>query len=69
MDTHNKIFEIIKNTKAYNLLKADNVEFISVSQKGKPDPVDQIADLVERTPDIISKIKDIFTKDKEENNG
>ncbi len=23
MDTHNKIFEIIKNTKAYNLLKAD----------------------------------------------
>ncbi len=43
-----------------------DVEFINVSQKGKPDPVDQIADLVERTPDIISKIKDIFSK-KEDN--
>lgn len=42
-----------------------DVEFINVSQKGKPDPVDQIADLVERTPDIIAKIKDIFAKDKE----
>ncbi|MBQ9085939.1 MAG: sporulation protein YtfJ [Clostridia bacterium] len=39
------------------------VEFISINQKGKPDPVDQIADLVERTPDIIAKIKDIFAKD------
>ena len=42
------------------------VEFINVSSKGKPDPVDQIADLVERTPDIIAKIKDLFAKDKEE---
>lgn len=40
------------------------VDFINVSQKGKPDPVDQIADLVERTPEIIAKVKDIFAKDK-----
>ena len=40
-----------------------SVEFISVSHKGKPDPVDQIADLVERTPDIIARVKDLFTKD------
>ena len=40
-----------------------DVEFLPVSQKGKPDPVDQIADLVERAPDIISKIKDIFAKE------
>lgn len=40
-----------------------SVEFINVSQKGKPDPVDQIADLVERTPDIIAKIKDLFSKE------
>ena len=40
-----------------------DVEFINIGQKGKPDPVDQLADLVERTPDIIAKIKDIFTKD------
>ena len=40
------------------------VDFINVSQKGKPDPVDQIADLVERTPEIIAKVKDIFAKEK-----
>ncbi len=40
-----------------------DVEFLPVSQKGKPDPVDQIADLVERAPDIIAKIKDIFAKE------
>lgn len=39
------------------------VEFINVGMKGKPDPVDQVADLVERTPDIIAKIKDIFKKE------
>ena len=43
-----------------------DVEFINVSQKGKPDPVDQIADFVERTTDIIAKIKDIFSKDSKE---
>ena len=52
------------NPIGFLIVDADgDVEFINVSQKGKPDPVDQIADLVERTPDIISKIKDIFTKD------
>ena len=40
-----------------------DVEYINVNQKGKPDPVDQIADLVERTPDIIAKIKDLFAKE------
>lgn len=43
-----------------------DVEFINVGTKGKPDPVDQIADLVERTPDIISKIKNIFSKEPKE---
>lgn len=43
-----------------------DVDFINVSTKAKPDPVDQIADLVERTPDIISKIKDIFSKEPKE---
>lgn len=42
-----------------------DVDFINIGQKGKPDPVDQIADLVERTPDIIAKIKDIFAKEPE----
>ena len=43
-----------------------DVDFINVGMKGKPDPVDQIADLVERTPDIIAKIKDIFSKEPKE---
>lgn len=43
--------------------KDGDVEFINVGMKGKPDPVDQIADFVERTPDIIAKIKDIFSKE------
>ena len=43
-----------------------DVEFINIGMKGKPDPVDQIADLVERTPDIIAKIKDIFSKEPKE---
>lgn len=43
--------------------RCGDVEYISVNQKGKPDPVDQIADLVERTPDIIAKIKDLFKKE------
>jgi sporulation protein YtfJ len=46
--------------------KDGDVEFINVSSKGKPDPVDQIADLVERTPDIIAKIKNLFAKEKSE---
>ncbi len=43
-----------------------DVEFINVSSKIKPDPIDQIADFVERTPDIIAKIKKIFSKEPEE---
>lgn len=46
--------------------KDGSVEFINVSAKGKPDPVDQIADLVERTPDIIAKIKELFAKDEKD---
>ena len=43
--------------------KYGDVEFLSTSTKVKPDPIDQIADFVERTPDIIAKIKDLFAKD------
>ena len=39
------------------------VDFINVNDKSAPDPVDQIADLVERTPDIIAKIRDLFIAD------
>lgn len=40
-----------------------DVDFINVVSKGKPDPVDQIADFVERTPEIIARIKELFSKE------
>ena len=40
------------------------VDFINVNQKGAPDPVDQIADLVERVPALIARIKDLFIDDR-----
>ena len=39
------------------------VDFINVTQKGSPDPIDQIADLVERVPDVIARVKDLFESD------
>lgn len=45
--------------------KYGDVDFLNVASKGKPDPVDQIADIVERTPEIIARIKELFDKDKE----
>ncbi len=41
-----------------------DVDFLNVVNKGKPDPVDQIADLIDRTPDIIARIKEIFDSEK-----
>ncbi len=40
------------------------VDFLSIADNGKSDPIDQIADIIERTPDIIARLKDIFTKNK-----
>ena len=40
------------------------VDFINVTQKAcAPEPIEQIADLVERVPDVIARIKDLFTPD------
>lgn len=43
--------------------KDGDVDFINVGMKIKADPIDQIADLVERAPDIVAKIKKLFTKE------
>ena len=43
--------------------KDGDVDFINVGMKIKADPIDQIADLVERTPDILAKIKKLFSKE------
>ena len=45
------------------IAKDGSVDFINVGMKIKADPVDQIADLVEKTPDILAKIKKLFSKE------
>lgn len=40
--------------------KFGKTDFISVEGKGTPDPVEQISDLLDRSPEIIQKIKNIF---------
>ena len=40
------------------------VEVLPVAKDGASDPVERVADLIEKTPDIIGRIKRIFKKDK-----
>lgn len=40
---------------------AGEVEMINVGVKNPADPIEQIADLIERSPDIIARIKTILT--------
>ena len=42
--------------------KNGKTEFVSVNSKPANDPVEQISDLIDRSPEIIEKIKNIFTK-------
>ena len=44
--------------------KNGNVEFLNVGMKTTPDPIDQIADFIERTPDIIARLKEVFAKEE-----
>ena len=44
-------------------------DFISVEGKTAPDPVEQVSDLLDRSPEIIQKIKNIFAhKDEKPQN-
>jgi sporulation protein YtfJ len=43
---------------------AGEVEMINVGVKNPSDPIEQIADLIERSPEIIGRIKAILTKDE-----
>lgn len=42
------------------------VEMINVGMKNPSDPLEQIADLIERSPEIIGKIKALLSKEKTE---
>ena len=49
--------------------KEGDVELINIGVKSPSDPVEQISDLIDRTPEIIAKIKALFGKDsKDEEN-
>ena len=43
---------------------AGEVEVLPLAKDGSCDPVERVADLIEKTPDIIGRIKRIFKKDK-----
>ena len=43
-----------------------NVEMLNVGMKNPSDPIEQIADIIERSPEIISRVKALLGKDKSE---
>ncbi len=45
--------------------KDGNVELINIGVKNPSDPIEQISDLIDRSPEIIAKIKALFAKDKD----
>ena len=50
------------------VINADGkVDLINVGVKNPSDPIEQIADFIERSPEIIAKIKALLGKDKSEN--
>ena len=41
-----------------------NVDMINVGVKSPSDPIEQIANLLDRSPEIIAKVKSLLGKDK-----
>ena len=46
--------------------KDGSVELINIGVKNPSDPLEQISDLIDRSPEIIAKIKALFAKDSAE---
>ena len=46
--------------------KDGDVELINIGVKNPTDPMEQLSDIIDRSPEIIAKIKAIFAKDKTE---
>ena len=44
--------------------KDGDVELINIGVKNPTDPMEQLADIIDRSPEIIAKIKALFAKDK-----
>ena len=47
--------------------KDGNIEMINVGQPYPTDPVEQIANIIERSPEIIGRIKALFKKKEKDN--
>ena len=45
---------------------AGEVEMLNVGVKNPSDPIEQIADIIERSPEIIARVKALLGKDKTE---
>ena len=53
------------NPLGFLVISADgSVEMINVGMKNPSDPIEQLSDLLERSPDIIAKIKKVIGKGK-----
>ena len=46
--------------------KEGNVELINIGVKNPTDPMEQLSDIIERSPEIIARIKALFSKKKDE---
>ena len=43
-----------------------DVELINIGVKNPVDPMEQLSDIIDRSPEIIAKIKALFSKDKKD---
>ena len=48
------------------ITKDGDVDFINIGVKNPSDPVEQLSDLIDRSPEIIGRIKALFSKNKDE---
>ena len=46
--------------------KEGNVELINIGVRNPTDPMEQLSDIIDRSPKIIAKIKALFAKEKKE---
>ena len=46
--------------------KDGDVDFINIGVKNPSDPIEQLSDLIDRSPEIIGRIKALFSKNKDE---
>ena len=46
--------------------KDGDVDFINIGVKNPSDPIEQLSDLIDRSPEIIGRIKSLFAKNKDE---